>query len=186
MSFIEHRKVPDGHRMVSFDVVSLFTSFPLDTTMEIILKGIYDNTEINTSFIKKKMKEIILLCTKGVHFTFDGKTYAETSGMAIGSPLGPVLLGIFLVELENNLIQTLPEHVAYWKIYADNMICFIKNDSIDYVISVLNNFHPSIQITCETENNNSISFLDIELLRVHENIETRVFRKSTNTDFYIH
>ena len=33
--------------------------------------------------------------------------------MAIGSPLGPVLLGIFLVELENNLIQTLPEHVAY-------------------------------------------------------------------------
>ena len=66
------------------------------------------------------------------------------------------------------------------------MICFIKNDSIDYVISVLDNFHPSIQITCETENNNSISFLDIELLRVHENIETRVFRKSTNTDFYIH
>ena len=63
--------------------------------------------------MKKKMKEIILLCIKGVQFTFDGKTYAETSSMAIGSPLGPVLLGIFLVELENNLIQTLPEHVAY-------------------------------------------------------------------------
>ena len=113
MSFIEHRKVPDGHRMVSFDVVSLFTNFPLGTTIEIILKGIYDNNEINTSFMKKKMKEIILLCIKGVQFTFDGKTYAETSSMAIGSPLGPVLLGIFLVELENNLIQTLPEHVAY-------------------------------------------------------------------------
>ena len=96
-----------------FRFVSLFTNFPLDTTIEIILKGIYDNNEINTSFIKKKMKEIILLCTERVHFTFDGKTYVETSGMAIGSPLGPVLLGIFLVELENNLIQTLPEHVAY-------------------------------------------------------------------------
>ena len=50
----------------------------------------------------------------------------------------------------------------------------------------MNSFHPSIQFTYERENNNSISFLDIELLRVGENIETRVFRKPTNTDLYIH
>ena len=50
----------------------------------------------------------------------------------------------------------------------------------------MNSFHPSIQFTYETANNNSISFLDIELLRVGENIETRVFRKSTNTDLYIY
>ena len=43
-----------------------------------------------------------------------------------------------------------------------------------------------MQLTYETENNNTISFLDIELLRVGENIETRVFRKPTNTDLYIH
>ena len=132
------------------------------------------------------MKELILLCTKGVHFTFDGKTYFQTNGVAMGSQSGPVLSGIFMVELENNLIHTLSEHLACWKRYVDHTICFIKNDSIDYVISVLNSFHPSVQFTYETENNNSISFLDIELLRIGENIETRVFRKSANTDLYIH
>ena len=131
------------------------------------------------------MKELILLCTKGMHFTFNGKTYVQTNGVAMDSPLGPVLSGIFLVELENNLIHTLSEHLACWKRYVDDTICFIKNDSIDYVISVLNNFYPSMQFTFQTENNNSISFLDIELLRVGENIETRVFRKPTNTDLYI-
>ena len=49
MSFIKHQKVPDGHKIVSFDVVSLFTNVPLDTTIKIILKRIYDNNEINTS-----------------------------------------------------------------------------------------------------------------------------------------
>ena len=38
MSFIKHQKVLDGHKMVSFDVVSLFKDVPLDTTIEIILK----------------------------------------------------------------------------------------------------------------------------------------------------
>ena len=142
MSFIKHQKVPDGYKMVSFDVVSLFTNVPLDTTIEIILKRICDNSEINTSITKKEMNELILLCTKGVHFTFDGKNYVQTNSVAIGSPLGPVLSGIFMVELE--------EHSACWKRYLDDTICFIKNDSIDYVISVLNSFHPSIQFTYET------------------------------------
>ena len=71
-----------------------------------------------------------MLCTKGVHFTFDGKTYVETDGVAIGSPLGPVLSGIFMVESENNLIQTLLQHLACWKRYVDDTISFIKNDSI--------------------------------------------------------
>ena len=186
MSFITHQKVPGGHKMVSFDVVSLFTNVPLDTTIDIILKRIYDNNEINTSVTKKEMKELILTCTKGVHFTFDGKTYVQTNGVAMGSPLGPVLSGIFMVELENNLIHTLSEHLSCWKRYVDDTICFIKNDSIDYVFSILNSFHPSIQFIYETENNNSISFPDIELLRVGENIETRVFRKPANTDLHIH
>ena len=80
-----------------------------------------------------------------------------------------------MVELENNLIHTISKDLACWKRYVDDTICFIKNDSIDYAISVLRSFHPSIQFTYETENNNSISFLEIELLPLGENTETRGF-----------
>ena len=132
------------------------------------------------------MKELILLCAKVVHFTFNGKTYVHISSVAMVSPLGPVLSGTFMVELENNLINTLSEHLVCWERYVDDTICFIKNESVDLVISVLNSFHPSIQFTSETENSNSILFLDIQLLRTGENIETRVIRKPSNTDLYIH
>lgn len=44
------------------------------------------------------------LCTKGAHFTFSGETFTKTDRMAMGSPLGSVSTGIFMVELETYLI----------------------------------------------------------------------------------
>ena len=44
------------------------------------------------------MKEPLNICTKSVHFTFDGNIYARNDGVAMGSPLRPVLANIFMVE----------------------------------------------------------------------------------------
>ena len=40
--------------MVSFDVVSLFTNVPLEEEIHIIIKRIYDQTEINTNIPKQE------------------------------------------------------------------------------------------------------------------------------------
>ena len=37
------------------------------------------------------MKELLLLCTKHVHFTFNGDIYIQLDGVTMGSPLGPFL-----------------------------------------------------------------------------------------------
>ena len=89
-----------------------------------------------------------------------------------GSPLGPVLAGIFMVELENTLVTTLSNHLMSWKRYVNDTNCFLKEDSIEHVMSVLNGFHPSIQFTYETESNNRLSFLDILIIRNGQSIET--------------
>ena len=51
-----------------------------------------------------------MLCTKNVHFTYDNKVYQQNDGVTMGSPLGPVLSGIFMVEPENSLVPTLNEN----------------------------------------------------------------------------
>ena len=91
-------KVPTGYHMVSFDVKSLFTNVPLEYTIDLILKRIYDNGEFSTDITRSEMKEMLTLCTKNVHFTFNGDIYLQTDGVAMGSPLGPVLAGIFMVH----------------------------------------------------------------------------------------
>ena len=37
----------------------------------------------------------------------------------MGSPLGPIIVGIFMVELERNLLPTLSQYMTSWKWYVD-------------------------------------------------------------------
>ena len=98
MEIIKHMKVPEGFQMVSFDVTQLFTNVSLETTIDIILKIIYTNREVTTSLTKKKMKELLLLCTKNVHFTINGQIYIQVDGVSMVSPLAPLLADIFMTE----------------------------------------------------------------------------------------
>ena len=132
------------------------------------------------------MREFILLCTKNVHFTFNCEMFTQVDGVAMGSPLAPVLAGIFMVGLEKNLIPILKDHLSCWRQYVDGTICFIKNGLVEHVLSTLNNFHSSVKFTYETESGNKLSFLDVQLIRAGDNIEICVFRKSTKPDIYIH
>ena len=114
-------------------------------------------------------------------FYFDGKTYVQTKGVAMGSPLGSVLSGIFMVELENYLIHTLLKHLACWKKYVDDTICFIKNDSIDYVFSVLNSFHLSIHMkqkiitSSHSSTSNYYSLVKILKQEFSENLQILIY-----------
>ena len=86
--------------MVSFDVKSLFMNVPLDQTINIILKTIYDNAELQTNITRSELKDMLLLCTKEVHFMFNGKIYIQADSVAMGSLLGPV--PAFRIELDQN------------------------------------------------------------------------------------
>ena len=88
----------------------LFTNVPIDATIDIIIQHIYEFKEIGTRITKNEMREFILLCAKNVHFTFNGETFTQVDGVAMGSPLTPILAGIFMVELEKNLIPILKDH----------------------------------------------------------------------------
>ena len=116
---------------------------------------------------------------------FAENIYTNTRS-SYGSPLGSVLAGIFMVELETHLILTLKDHLLRWKRYVDDIICFLKIDSTTHILNILSNFHSSIKFTYETGSDNKISFLDVQLIRKQKRIETCVYRKPTNNDVYIH
>ena len=186
--FIESFSIqrPDHYKLISFDVSSLFTSVPLEYTINIILKRIYDNQEVQTSIEREVMKELLLLCTKNVHFTFNNKIYRQTDGVAMGSPLGPVISGIFMVELERTVIPQLSDHMLPWKRYVDDTIAWINPDTVQIVTDKLNGFHENIKFTHEMEDNGTISFLDVLIKCTGNQFQTTVFRKPTNNDIYLH
>ena len=164
-NIIKQKSIPSGYKLVSFDVKSLFTNVPLDRIIEITLKRIYEKQEKTTDIGRKEMKDLLLLCKKNVPFTFENDMYQHIDGVAMGSPLGPVLAGIIMVELEKCLVPELKDHLCFWKRYVDNTSTFVKESSIEYMFQQLNSFHRNIQFTYELEKNNKIPFLDVLIIR---------------------
>ena len=102
----------------------------------------------------------------------------------MGSPLGPVLAEVFVIELENSLLPQLTKYITFWKQYVDDTICFVKVGTTEFIISVLNSVDKNIQFTFEEENNETIPFLDILISRKKNYITTTVYQKSTCNDTY--
>ena len=81
----------------------------------------------------------------------------------MGSPLGPALARIFMVDLERSSVPLLTAEFSFWKRYVDDTITFVKIGTVDQILSMLNNFHSNIQFTYETESNFKLAFLDVML-----------------------
>ena len=107
---IRKQKISKDYTMMSFDVVSLFTNFPLEDTINIILGRIYEMKEIP----KCTIRELLYVCTKKVNFTFKNKIYIKNVGVAIGPPLDPVLANVFMIKLETALIPNLSSKRSSW------------------------------------------------------------------------
>ena len=78
----------------------------------LVLERIYNKGEAVTTITRSEMKKMLLLCTKNVHFSkevfsYDQDIYIQKDGVAMGSSLGPVLAGIFMVNLERWLVPKL-------------------------------------------------------------------------------
>ena len=81
--------------LVSYDVTSLFTNIPLQETIDIAINLIF-NPNPNRNITRKELKNFFLFATSQTHFIVNSKFYNQTGGVAMGSPLAPVLANVFM------------------------------------------------------------------------------------------
>ena len=83
VAMVKKITTPEGYHMVSFDGVNLFTNVPLNKTIDIILLKVYNENLISTKLKRHQMKKLLLLCTQGVPFTFNGEMYMQGDGVVM-------------------------------------------------------------------------------------------------------
>ncbi len=92
--------------MVSFDVVSLFTSIPKElatTAIKDLLERRYD--EDDKQFKRKHAMELLDYCLT-TYFTFNGQVYEQIQRTPMGSPISGYLAEAVLQELETRVFRT--------------------------------------------------------------------------------
>ncbi|BHF78339.1 hypothetical protein SprV_0602145200 [Sparganum proliferum] len=171
--------------MVSFDVVSLFTSIPKELAMRVIsdlLERKYDDEE--NPFKREHAIELLdyCLCT---YFTFNGHMYEQIQGTPMGSPISGYVAEAVLQELENCVFQSYKP--KFWMRYVDDTFVVLHRDAKEDFRGELNSIFPQIQFTMEEEKDGTLSFLDVRITRQEDGtLQTGVFRKATNTEKILH
>ena len=61
----------------------MFTSIPLNETVGLAVKLIFDNNP-DIKITKKDLKKLFQFATSGTHILFDGNYYDQIDGVAIG------------------------------------------------------------------------------------------------------
>ena len=55
-----------------------------------------DTSRSKTKLTRKELKKLFLFATSQAHFIFNSKFYNQTDGVAVSSPLAPILANIFM------------------------------------------------------------------------------------------
>ena len=175
--------------MGSLDVDALFTSLPLDETINICVQELYKNTEIVTKLEKKDMNNLLNLACKDTLFLFDDVYYTQIDGVAMGSPLGPTLANAFMCYHENIWLDQCPMEFKpkFYKRYVDDIFVLFDNfEQFEKFKEYLNSKHQHIKFTSELEVDGKLPFLDILVDRNDGFMSTSVYRKPTFTGVYTH
>ena len=168
-------------KVVSFDVVSLYTNIPLIETINIIADTLYSVNSFKTPpFPKESFIKLLTIATQGI-FIYKDKIYKQTDGVAMGSPLGPSLANFFLGNLEKVNIMNSPYAPSFYSRYIDDICAIFTNtDNIECFLKFINELHANIKFTIEYATD-TFPFLNIEMKFNDFNFDSWVYRKPTHT-----
>ena len=123
--------------------------------------------------------------TSGVQFSFNDIMYKQTDGVAMGSPLGPALVNIFVGFYEEKLFSQILKPSTYFRYVNDTFAIFRNKEESENFFNQLNCLHSSLKFTFEKEKNNCLPFLDVYVDQTVTGFETSVYRKPTFTGQYL-
>ena len=129
---------------------------------------------------RKPNVDLLEGATKDQLFLFNGQLYEQTEGVAMGSPLGPLLANVFMCSIEETLDRE-GKMPSYYRRYVDDTLTIMPNKTLaNNFLETLNQYHSSIKFTMEIENNRMLPFLGTQLLNKSTHAETKVYVKPTN------
>ncbi len=134
---IRDLKLEDNEVMISFDVVSLFTSIPQELAMNTVQRLLLQDGEHNEDSEPsvEDILELLRFCLDTI-FTFNGKVYRQIKGTPMGSPVSGVIAEAVLRDLERKAMENLQPR--FWARYVDDTFVIIKRDDKGRFFDVLN------------------------------------------------
>ena len=125
------------------------------------------------------------IATKSVSFSFNEVMYHQIDGISMGSPLGPILVNIFVGFHERLLFEKFPKPFIYLCYVDDTFVSFSSHSEALKFFHKLNDLHLSLSFPMEEENCNKLPFLDMLVESGESVFLSSVYRKPMFTGLYL-
>ena len=168
--------------MASFDIKTLFTNILLTETLNLCVQNLYRNQTHVVNLTKSSSYNLLITTMFESFFIFDEKFYEQCDGVVMGSPLRPTLANVFMCHFGSIWVVNYYAHfkpIVYRPFVDDTFLIFQIKDLVEKFKNYLTKQHKNVKFTSETEENDSLSFLDITVTRENNNFVTTVYHKPT-------
>ena len=97
-----------GECLASYYVTSLFPSVPIDPALNIIRDLLEKDEKLNdrTVLSVQSIMEILRFCLYNTYFSFQNKFYEQVEGVAMGSPISPIVANLYMEYFEGRALRS--------------------------------------------------------------------------------
>ena len=100
----------------------------------------------------------------------------------MGSPISVVIAEIVMQKLEEDIFNNSPCNIFCWKRYVDDCFAIIPTDFVERFLPYINSINGNLQFTNEIEDNGTLCYLDVKILRQEAGtFKFAIYRKTSNT-----
>ena len=139
-----------GECLNSYDVSALFTSVPIDSSLNIIkdLLEQHDTLWDRSVLSVQNIIELLGFCLHNTYFSFQNKFYEQVEGADIGSLVILIVANLYMKHFEREAFRSASNHPGYslglWLTHLSSSIRPINN-----YFWIINSIDPTIKFTVE-------------------------------------
>ena len=181
-------KVPANAYLATIDVDAMYTNINTDDGMAAIRRALQTSPETLYDQIAHMMDFIL----RSNDFSFNGQSYLQLNGTAMGKIFSPHYADIYMAEWEKTAFRKSKRLPLLYLRYLDDIFIVWHHTKEEFLefFQLLNTHHPSIKLKY-TLDENTADFLDVTVYKgksfySKHILDTRVYFKPTDTHDLLH
>ena len=149
VDYVKNFTTSENELLVSFDVVSLFTSVPVDKVLGLVL-DLVSSDEFLASRTSPDIPDITIgfeHCFSSTVFSYKNSFFKQIYGTPMGFFISPIIASIYMEHIEHTAITIFRIPPSLWLRCVDDKFCILNKDHINDFRIHLNSICWHIQFT---------------------------------------
>jgi len=187
---LKQAKINENSLIVTMDVESMYTNIDHESGLAAVKKAFEEN--IDPRRPDQHILDLLELSLKNNDFQFNGETFLQTKGTAMGKKYAPSYANIFMAHFETEAMKKCYKKPTVYKRFLDDIFCIWDHgrENLKTFLEILNSHHPAVKLTAVVEEFSN-DFLDVTifkgpLLQDKGIFDTKVYFKPTDTHQLLH